>query len=135
MPRCYGKHDSVSNRASARVPHAAAAGTGGSGFSFIERIAPSAQSLDQLEWIVAHNVSHELMLAFGVGENYDMSGNFVDATTANWDMITSPNATFSQGAAQALLSQNFLNSNDPAGSQGAQLADPPPVPEPVTIAP
>ena len=41
---------------------------GGNGFSFIDQIAPSAHSLDQLEWIVAHNISHELMLAFGVPE-------------------------------------------------------------------
>jgi hypothetical protein len=107
---------------------------GGSGFSFIDRIAPSAQSLDQLEWIVAHNVSHELMLAFGVGEKYDQSGNYIDATTASWGMITSPNATFSPGAAQALLSQNFLLSSDPAAGQGAQLEGPQPVPEPGTVA-
>ena len=58
-----------------------------------------AQNLDQLEWIVAHNLSHELMLAFGVGENYDHTGNYIDAPVANWAMMTSPNATFSPAAA------------------------------------
>ena len=63
---------------------------GGSGFSFIDQEAKSAQSLDQLEWIVAHNVSHELMLAFGVGENYDQTGNYIDARNANWSMMVAP---------------------------------------------
>ena len=44
---------------------------GGNGFHYIDNAAGWAKSVDQLEWIVAHNVSHELMLAFGVGENYD----------------------------------------------------------------
>ena len=34
--------------------------------------------------MVAHNVCHELMLAFGVPEVYDNTGNFIDATIANW---------------------------------------------------
>ncbi|MGA8352348.1 MAG: hypothetical protein WB773_31470, partial [Isosphaeraceae bacterium] len=57
---------------------------GASGFSFIDKEAQSAQSLNQLEWIVAHNISHELMLAFGVGENYDQTGKYIDARNANW---------------------------------------------------
>ncbi len=78
---------------------------GGSGFSFIDQEAQSAQSLDQLEWIVAHSISHELMLALGVGENYDQTGNYIDARNANWAMMVDPNATFSQAAAQALQAQ------------------------------
>ena len=75
---------------------------GASGFSFIDKIAPSAQSVDQLEWIVAHNISHELMLAFGVPENYDQSGNYIDSKVASWSMMVSPTSTFSPAAAQAL---------------------------------
>src|SRR4029077_4325222 len=36
---------------------------GGDGFSFIDKFG-AAQSVDQLEWIVAHNVAHEMMHAF-----------------------------------------------------------------------
>ena len=92
-----------SRRPAAR-PSPGAIGTteiGGNGFSFIDPIAQYAQSVNQLEWMVAHNISHELMLAFGVGENYDTTGNYIDARNANWSMITSPTATFSAVAAAA----------------------------------
>ena len=93
----------VSNTSAASLPTAIGmTQVGGSGFSFIDHIASSAQSLDQLEWIVAHNISHELMLAFGVPENYDTTGNFVDSRMANWAMMVSPTSTFSPAAAQAL---------------------------------
>jgi len=59
----------VSNTSSASLANAIGmTQVGSNGFSFIDHIAPSAQSLDQLEWITAHNISHELMLAFGVPE-------------------------------------------------------------------
>ena len=85
----------VSNSSSAAFP--GAIGTtdlGANGMSFIDPMAQSAQSVDQLEWIVAHNISHELMLAFGVGENYDQTGNYIDARNANFAMLVDPNATF-----------------------------------------
>ena len=108
---------------------------GASGFSFIDKIAPSAQSLDQLESIVAHNISHELMLAFGVPENYDHTGNYIDSTVASWAMMVSPNATFSPAAAQAinqaLAAQTPTNS---ATSLGAQSISDTKVPEPTTLA-
>jgi hypothetical protein len=104
---------------------------GKNGFSFIDSIAPSAQSLDQLEWIVAHNLSHELMLAFGVGENYDRTGNYIDAPMASWAMITSPSAIFSAAAAQALLNQNL---GGQAGIVAEQLGTTQTVPEPATVA-
>ena len=109
---------------------------GASGFSFIDHIASSAQSLDQLEWIVAHNISHELMLAFGVPENYDTTGNFVDARTANWAMMVSPSSTFSPAAAQALDQALASQNGSTSGTQlGAQLVgSESPVPEPATIA-
>ncbi|HWT82375.1 MAG TPA: hypothetical protein VN648_26620 [Candidatus Methylomirabilis sp.] len=107
---------------------------GGQGFSFMDQEAKSAQSLDQLQWIVAHNICHELMLAFGVSENYDQTGNYIDARNANWAMMVDPNATFSQAAAQAL--QAALSSNSPVttGVQGAQVIGGQPVPEPTTVA-
>ena len=107
---------------------------GASGFSFIDQQAKSAQSLDQLEWIVAHNISHELMLSFGVGENYDQTGNYIDARNANWAMMVDPNATFSQAAAQALQAALSSNSTGTTGVQDAQLINGQPVPEPTTVA-
>lgn len=107
---------------------------GGSGFSFIDREAKFAQSLDQLESIVAHNISHELMLAFGVGENYDQTGNYIDARNANWAMMVDPNATFSQAAAQALEAALSSNSTATTGVQDAQVIEPQAVPEPTTVA-
>jgi hypothetical protein len=108
---------------------------GGNGFSFIDQEAKSVNTLDQLEWVVAHNISHELMLAFGVGENYDHSGNFIDAPNANFAMMTSPTATFSPTAAQALKQAlQAENQAGPASGQYAQTIDPQPVPEPATIA-
>lgn len=128
----------VSNTTSAWGPVLGLTNIGSNGFDFIDQAAKAAQNVDQLAWIVAHNVSHELMLAFGVPENYDQSGSFIDARSANLNMMLNPNATFSQAAAQALLSQNFLQSNEPIrqGAQliGAQYIGAQPVPEPTTIA-
>jgi hypothetical protein len=111
----------VSNTGSASLPSAIGmTQVGGNGFSFIDQIAKSAQSLDQLEWVVAHNVSHELMLGLGVPENYDQSGTFVDSKLANWAMMVNPDATFSPAASQALL-QAIRNQGPTASSQlGAQ---------------
>jgi hypothetical protein len=107
---------------------------GSNGFTFIDPIAKAAQSVDQLEWIVAHNVSHELMLAFGVGENYDKTGNFVDAPNASFAMMTNPNAAFSPAAAAALLSALGRNNTEATNQPGPQMLDAQPVPEPATIA-
>ncbi len=107
---------------------------GGSGFSFIDQEAKAAQTLDQLESIVAHNISHELMLAFGVGENYDQTGNYIDARNANWSMMVSPNATFSSAAAQALQAAISGNTTTASTVQGAQVMNAQPVPEPTTVA-
>jgi hypothetical protein len=103
---------------------------GGSGFSFIDQEAKSAQSLDQLEWIAAHNISHELMLAFGVGEKYDQSGNSIESRNANFAMMVSPTATFSPAAAQALLSTNLTSTTTTLGAQDLAAR---PVPEPATV--
>lgn len=105
---------------------------GANGFSFIDQITKSAQNLDQLEWIVAHNISHELMLSFGVGENYDQSGNYIDARNATWSMMTNPNATFSSSAAQAIQAALAAQQVASSGLQGAQVIEQP-VPEPTTM--
>jgi hypothetical protein len=127
----------VSNTSSATV--ASAIGmtqVGSNGFSFIDQSAKSAQSLDQLEWIVAHNISHELMLAYGVPENYDQSGKYVDAKVANWAMMVDPNATFSPAAIQAISQALQNQSNLSSTYQGAQSVGPFPsaIPEPATWA-
>ncbi len=124
----------VSNTASASLSSAIGmTQVGASGFSFIDKIAPSAQSVDQLEWIVAHNISHELMLAFGVPENYDQTGTYVDSKVASWSMMVSPSSTFSPAAAaaitQALASQNTAVSASRLGAQEFGT-----VPEPTTMA-
>ncbi len=115
---------------------------GHNGFSFFDNAANSAQSLDQLEWIVAHNIAHELMLSFGVGEKYDATGNYIDARNANWSMMVDPNATFSAAAAKALLTSSSLVSIAPTNtgaftSPSLQILgsnDTRAVPEPATIA-
>ena len=106
---------------------------GGNGFHYIDNSASVANSVDQLEWIVAHNISHELMLAFNVPENYDQSGKFIDARNATWSMITSPASTFSPSAVSALLAQNFQASGPAALNSSAQVLDSPNVPEPATL--
>ncbi len=124
----------VSNSSSVPFPDSIGTSTvGGNGFSFVDQIAKSAQSVDQLEWIVAHNVSHELMLTLGVPEKYDQTGNYIDATNANWSMITSPNATFSAGAADALNSAIQNMGTSASSAQLAQNIEPQPVPEPATL--
>jgi hypothetical protein len=133
----------VSNASSSAFP--GAIGTtdlGANGLSFIDPMAQAAQSVDQLEWIAAHNISHELMLAFGVGENYDQSGNYIDARNANLSMLVNPNATFSAGAAQAIRAQLSTSGFEQVlqpGAQGiASMAAPGiaplPAPEPSTVA-
>ncbi len=125
----------VSNTANPNLPTAIGMTyLGGNGFHFIDNSAAAAQNVDQLEWIVAHNIAHELMLAFNVPENYDHTGNFIDARNASWSMITNPNSTFSPAAANALLAANFQNSGGAMLNSGAQLIGPDPVPEPSTVA-
>lgn len=114
---------------------------GQNGFSFIDVEAQSAQSVDQLEWIVAHNVAHELMLTFGVGENYDKTGNYIDATTLNWATVTSANATFSPAAAAAINASLSSIDTSPILQSSAQAIapsitpsiTPEPTPEPMAM--
>ena len=77
------------------------------------------------------------MLAFGVPENFDTTGNYIDSKLANWAMMVNPNSTFttdaSQAINQALASQT---QTDSTGQLGAQAFDPSPaaIPEPTTVA-
>jgi hypothetical protein len=125
----------VSGAASAPFP--GAIGTtdlGANGFSFVDPIAQAAQSVNQLDWIVAHNISHELMLAFGVGENYDQTGNYIDARNANLAMMINPNATFSAAAAQAIMEKLAPGGFFPVLQPGAQVLEPAAAtPEPSTV--
>ena len=121
---------------STSIPFPSAIGTtllGQSGFSFIDPEAKDATSVGQLEQILAHNLAHELMLSFGVPEKFDQTGNYLDATNANWAMMTSPTATFSPAASQA-INQALRATNSPGGDPSlAQYLDPQPTPEPTTI--
>jgi hypothetical protein len=105
---------------------------GGNGFQYIDTAANSSSSIDQLEWVVAHNLAHELMLAFGVPEVHDQSGQYIDSPVASWSMMTSPTATFSPGAVADLLSKNFQATSGDGLNPSAQLLGPPTVPEPST---
>jgi hypothetical protein len=108
---------------------------GDSGFGFIDKLS-YATSVDQLAWAVAHNVSHELMHAFGVSSHPDTSGDYVDAAVATWSVLTSPDSTFSPEAASLMNQSGFgdLSQNGGMGSQGIDGAQEilSPVPEPAT---
>ena len=124
----------VSNSSSIPFPNAiGTTNLGGSGFSFIDREAQVSSSVGQLEQILAHNLAHELMLAFGVPEKFDQTGNYLDATNAKWSMITSPSSTFSPAASQAI--NQALEASRQAGgiAPSAQYISPEPVPEPATF--
>lgn len=124
----------VSNTASPELPIAIGmTQLGGDGFTFIDQAGRVANNVDQLAWIVAHNLAHELMLAFGVPEVHDATGNFIDARNATWRMMTDPNAVFSESAVRDLLSRDFRARNN-FFLLAAQVIDPAPVPEPATIA-
>ncbi len=106
---------------------------GGDGFTFIDQAAKVANNVDQLSWIVAHNVSHELMHAFGVKAGQGDTGQTIDSPVASWGMLVNPNATFSASAARELLQKDF-NDRSIGLSLGSQVMEPSPVPEPATLA-
>jgi hypothetical protein len=120
---------------------------GGNGFGFIDKLDYASNPTD-LAWAVAHNVSHELMHAFGVGYHPD-GGNAVDAATANWSSLTDPNMQFGSAATQLLLASQYgtLSDNSSVGGVGAEKLNPDgtktdgdqeldavPAPEPATVA-
>jgi hypothetical protein len=105
---------------------------GSDGFSFIDKFG-AAQSVDQLEWAVAHNVAHELMHAFG-GDHMDKTGTYLDSALTPWSLMIDPNAKFSPAEVQALLSMNFkVNTARDYGFDGQELSGVP-VPEPASTA-
>lgn len=119
---------------------------GMNGVGLIDKLG-YADDPQSLASAVAHNVSHELMHAFGVAIHHDQTGQYLDAATANWSMLTSASTTFSQAAADemaAMLKMAHLNpSNQLLGNTqilrtGAEVYEmqlgPQPVPEPTTVA-
>ena len=115
---------------------------GHNGFDFIDKLG-YANSPDQLEWAVAHNVSHELMHAFGGEHHTTPDGNNLDAPVSSWSVLTDPNTTFS-AASVAEMTNNIRNGGLVAkyglgaemlgnAADGQELIGQP-VPEPATLA-
>jgi hypothetical protein len=120
---------------------------GGNGFGFIDKLDYASNPTD-LAWAVAHNISHELMHAFGIGYHPD-GGNYVDAATANWSSLIDPTMQFGPQATQLLLASQYgtLGGGTSMGSVGAEQLNPQgtridgdqeldavPAPEPATVA-
>jgi len=111
---------------------------GGNGFSFIDKLASLNLNVNQLEWAVAHNIAHELMHAFGIGEHPDQTGTYIDAASASMSVLTDPNTTFSPTAV-ALIKATDYGVNVSGTTSGAENLAPgassqaTPVPEPSTI--
>jgi hypothetical protein len=97
---------------------------GGNGFSLIDKLDYATNPTD-LAWAVAHNVSHELMHAFGIGYHPD-GGNYVDAATANWSTLIDPNAQFGPAATQLLLTSQYgtLTGSTSGTGVGAEVLNP-----------
>lgn len=127
-------------------PNTAAIGitdVGRNGFGFIDNLK-YATNPDQLAWAVAHNISHELMHAFGVGIHPDTTGNYIDAATATWNLLTSADTTFSPAARDLIAKTNFgaFSSSAGVGNETLSLPFQPDgeqevlatVPEPSTVA-
>jgi hypothetical protein len=89
---------------------------------------------------VAHNVAHELLHAWGMGDHPDKSGAYLDSATASWSLLLDPNATFSPAAIQAFLEGDSELAERYGMGLAAQLLagdgpiSPQPVPEPSTVA-
>jgi hypothetical protein len=90
---------------------------GADGFGFIDKLNYATTS-DQLAWAVAHNISHELMHALGVGTHPDTTGQYLDSAVANWSMLTDPNTKFSPAAVALMQS---ANNGAGFGTLGAEL--------------
>jgi hypothetical protein len=112
---------------------------GGSGFSFIDKLS-YANNVTDLEWAVAHNISHELMHAFGIGYHPDQTGQYIDAGDASWSLLTSPNTKFSPLATQVISATGFGVNTGASSATGLEKIDgdqeilAAPVPEPATFA-
>ena len=107
---------------------------GASGFSFIDQEAKSAQSLDQLEWIVAHNISHELMLSFGVRRELRPDGQLHRRQECQPVDDDQPECHLQPGRGPGLEAALASNSTSTSSIQGAQVINGQTVPEPSTVA-
>ena len=111
---------------------------GNNGFGFIDKLSYASTPMNSRSRS-AHNVSHELMHAFGIAIHPDQTGNYIDAGTATWSLLTSPTTTFSPAAVS--LIQSALNtsvaSTGVLGKQSMQIDGDQeilnPVPEPTTV--
>src|SRR5439155_15323318 len=90
---------------------------GANGFSFIDKLNYASNPTD-LAWAVAHNISHELMHAFGIGYHPD-DGVYVDAGTATWSTLADPNAQFGPSATQLLLASQYGTLSSSSAGLGA----------------
>lgn len=111
---------------------------GNNGFSFIDKFG-SARSVDQLAVAIGHNLSHELMHAFGIADHPEQGGPYVDAATASLATLSDANTGFSDVAARLLSTLNFQDVGDAINSKrvdGGQILipDATTVPEPSTVA-
>jgi hypothetical protein len=111
---------------------------GRNGFSFPDNFsAAKPGQVDQFAWALAHNISHELMHAFGVAVHHDQTGTFLDAGSASWAILSSPNTVFSPAAVADINAH--LDGTASSSGTGAEQIDggqmlTQPVPEPATIA-
>jgi hypothetical protein len=113
---------------------------GRNGFSFIDKFG-GISSPNQLAIAIGHNLSHELMHAFGVVNHPEQTGPYVDAAMTSLPNLTNPDTSFSPAAAGLLSTLNFqaVGLSVSAGAQridGDQILirDASTVPEPSTIA-
>ncbi len=113
---------------------------GHNGFSFIDKFS-GATTVDQLATAIGHNLSHELMHAFGIANHPEQSGPYVDAAASTLQTLSDPNTAFSPVAAQLLSTLNFqavgqsiLSSSQNVDGNQILLPDPATVPEPSTVA-
>ncbi|HMB03048.1 MAG TPA: PEP-CTERM sorting domain-containing protein [Isosphaeraceae bacterium] len=111
---------------------------GHSGFSFIDNFSDARPGqVDQFAWAVAHNISHELMHAFGVAVHHDQTGNYLDAGSASWTLLTDPDTRFSQAAVDD-INTHLIGTAGQSGIGAEQIDGDQvlvqPVPEPATIA-
>ena len=111
---------------------------GANGFSFIDKLS-YATTPDQLEWAVAHNITHELMHAFGVAVHHDQTGDYLDAATAKWSLLIDPTATLSPAAVADIVAHDVGRNGSSSSVVGGEQIDGDqellaPVPEPSTIA-
>ena len=91
---------------------------GNDGFSFIDKFG-MAKTPDELAEAVGHNLAHELMHAFGIAGHPDQTGTYLDAASANWNVLTNAQTSFSPQAAQMLAAQNFLTGPGKEFTQGS----------------